>query len=356
MESVEKFEEQLKAERQKINVNTINYSTREIFNLYDEGVLIIDPSYQRKYRWNEETASKFIESIYLGLPIPPIFIATNDTFTQEVVDGVQRISTIIRYMTEDADTLHKIGKSSTLTLKDLEILEGINGVKFSETPEKIKRYFLQRPLQVISLTDMSDSDVRYDLFSRINTGSVSLTEQEIRSAVYRGDFIDLIDELSEYSAFSNMLKLQKVHSSDGTKAEQVIKFFAYKNYRENFKGSVKDFLNHFTREVTEGSISFDYEEESKLFKDTADALYRLIGEKPFIDPKGNSVTPMIKFEASLVGVATILAAGGELVDSLPENWMRNEKFDASTRGATNTSQKLRDRIEAAINIFTKSVS
>ena len=115
-------------------------------------------------------------------------------------------------------------------------------------------------------------------------------------------------------------------------------------------------MNHFTREVTEGSISFDYEEESKLFKDTADALYRLIGEKHFSDPKGNSVTPMIKFEASLVGVATILAAGGELVDSLPENWMRNEKFDASTQGATNTSRKLRDRIEAAINIFTKGVS
>ena len=53
--------------------------------------MMIDPSYQRKYRWNEDTASKFIESIYLGLPIPPIFIATNDTFTQEVVDGVQRI-------------------------------------------------------------------------------------------------------------------------------------------------------------------------------------------------------------------------------------------------------------------------
>jgi hypothetical protein len=353
MESIDKFDEKLRSERKKIKVDNINYSTREVFSLYNDGVLVIDPSYQRKYRWDDKMASKFIESIYLGLPIPPIFVATNDTFTQEVVDGVQRISTIIRYMTEDPEILNKIGKNSTLNLKDLEKLEGLNGVKFSETPEKIKRYFLQRPLQFISLNDMSDVDVRYDLFHRINTGSVALTEQEIRSAVYRGKFIEFVEGLSKYPSFSNMLKVQKAHVSDGTIAEQVIKFFAYKNYRDNFKGSVKDFLNQFTKGVFEGSIDFDYEEESKLFEDTTDALYRLIGEKYFINPKGNSVTPMIKFEASLVGVATILATGADLVDSLPENWMRNEKFHASTQGATNTPKKLKERIEAAADIFTK---
>lgn len=356
MESVEKFEEKLKVERQKVNVDTINYSTREIFNLYNDGVLVIDPSYQRKYRWNEETASKFIESIYLGLPVPPIFIATNDTFTQDVVDGVQRISTIIRYMTEDSDILNKIGKSSTLNLENLENLEGLNGLKFSETPEKIKRYFLQRPLQFITLNDKSDVDVRYDLFQRINTGSVALTQQEIRAVVYRGEFIQFVEALSKYPAFSSMLKLREAQVSDGTIAEQVVKFFAYKNYRDNFKGSVKDFLNQFTKGVFEGSIDFDYEEESNIFESAADALYQLVGEKYFLDPKRNSLTPMVKFEASLVGVSMVLCGEGDLVDSLPENWMRNEKFDASTGGATNTPKKLKERIEAAVDIFTKKVS
>lgn len=355
MSALSNLEEQLKEERGKVDVSAISFSTREIVRMFEARELIIDPSYQRKYRWNDESSSKFIESIFLGLPIPPIFVATNDDFTWEVVDGVQRISTIIWYMTDNDKSLKKIGKENNLKLKDLKALGSLNGNSYLDLPKSIQLYFSRRALQVISLTDKSDKDIRFELFNRINTGSVSLSEQEIRTAVYRGDFIDMIEDLAGNADMNSMLKLQKKRQNDGTTAEQVLKFFAYKNYRNNFRGSVRDFLNKYAEKVTNGEVDFDYKAESELFRKSASYLNKILKGKKFVSETGNSVTPMIRFEACLIAIGEIISSGGNLVESLEPGWMEDKNFVKYTTGATNTAAMLRGRIERAKEIFSLDV-
>lgn len=244
-EKFDGLEDQLLRARKKVDVASVSFSVREIVRMYEEDELSIAPSYQRKYRWSRQISSAFVESVFLGLPIPPIFVATNDDFKWEVVDGLQRITTLILYLSSDEDTRMRVGRTDPLFLDDLEKLTQLNGTRFEDLPLSIQRYFARQPLQVIALTDKSDRTVRFDLFERLNTGAISLTPQEVRSAVYRGKFIDFVEDLAKSEHFSKLLKLQESNQNDGTAAEQVVKFFAYKNNQEAFKGAVTHFLNDY---------------------------------------------------------------------------------------------------------------
>ena len=199
--SFDGLEDQLSEERKKVDVASVSFSTREIVRMFEDGELSIAPSYQRKYRWSAKVASTFVESIFLGLPIPPIFVATNDNFEWEVVDGLQRISTLILFLSEDPHTWRKLNREQPLVLKELEKLTQLNDVEWKDLPQAIQRYFARQPLQVISLTDKSAKAVRFDLFERLNSGAISLTPQEVRSAVYGGRFLDLLEQLSRNPDF-----------------------------------------------------------------------------------------------------------------------------------------------------------
>lgn len=101
-------------------------------------------------------ASTFIESIFLGLPIPPIFVATNAEFQWGVVDGLQRMSTLLIFLAERPEHLKVIDRKESLRLSGLDKLDQLNGVTYAEMPVSLQRYFGRQPLQVISLTDKSD--------------------------------------------------------------------------------------------------------------------------------------------------------------------------------------------------------
>lgn len=347
------LEEQLKAERNKVDVSNINFSTREIVRMYMDGELIIAPSYQRKYRWPKNVASKFIESIFLGLPIPPIFVATNDNFTWEVVDGLQRISTLILYMTDDADVRDEISPSSEpLKLESLENLSQLNETIYADLPRPLQLYLARQPLQVVSLTDKSNKSVRFDLFERLNTGSISLSAQEVRTAVYRGEFLLFIEELAGNEHLNRLLKLQEANKNDGTTAEQVLKFFAYKNDSNSFTGAVTNFLNEFIAKVENGRIPFDYESEKAVFSNAMRYLYKLT-EGPFLRDR-TYVTPLVQFEAAAVGAGQLIQDGKHLGQP-PADWLNDREFVASSTRGSNTRSMLNRRITRAKQLFSGDV-
>src|SRR5690606_37715545 len=214
--------------------------------------------------WNDENESKLIESIFLGLPVPAIYVAANKDGTWELVDGLQRVSTLIHFAAgpgEDA-LLTSIGRPSHLRLTKLEKLRGFNDMHFSDLPMPMQLSFMKRMLRVTALSDKSDREVRYDLFERLNTGGVALSAQEVRACVYKGKFKDVVEELAGRDDFGSLLKLQKKRQSDGTREEQVLKFFAYLRNRGEFNGKVKDFLNRFAELMSERE---DFSNESDLF-------------------------------------------------------------------------------------------
>jgi hypothetical protein len=337
----EALEVQLASERRKVDVASVSFSVRELVRMFAEGELSIAPSYQRKFRWPVEVGSTFVESLFLGLPIPPIFVATNDDFQWEVVDGLQRVSTLIMFLAEDTEHLAKIGKESPLVLTGLDKLSQLNGVAYAEMPVSIQRYFGRQPLQVISLTDKSDKEVRFDLFERLNSGAISLSAQEVRSAVYRGQFVDFLEALASDANFQSLLKLQEVNKSDGTAAEQVLKFFAYKNARGRFQGAVTEFLNNY---VGQANKSFDYDAERRLFLATMQHLAEVVGGH-FLR-RNTNVTPLVQFEACAVAVGELVAAGTP-VGSPGMDWLNDEELVSASTGGTNTRSMLKRRIDRA---------
>ncbi|MGH3808071.1 MAG: DUF262 domain-containing protein [Pseudonocardiaceae bacterium] len=181
-------EAQLGTERRKVDVSTLNFSVRELVRMMSDGELNVVPEYQRKFRWTEAGESSFIESVFLGLPIPPLFVATNVGFQWEVVDGLQRLSTLMHFLASSPGELAIVNRSENLRLKGLEKLTALNDAIHAELPAAMQVYFGRQPLQVVSLTDKSDLQVRFDVFERLNKGAVQLTGQEVRACVYRGDF------------------------------------------------------------------------------------------------------------------------------------------------------------------------
>lgn len=341
------LEDQLAIERRKVDVGTVSFSVRELVRMFEEEELSIAPSYQRKYRWSASVASTFIESMFLGLPIPPIFVATNDNFQWEIVDGLQRISTLIMFITDDHDNLRKIGRDNSLRLEGLAKLDQLNGVSYADMPVSIQRYFGRQPLQLISLTDKSDKTVRFDLFERLNSGAISLTPQEVRSAVYQGKFIDFVEELSLNADFKSLLKLQLSNQNDGTPGEQVLKYLAYKNARTKFTGAVSRFLNDYT-EIA--STSFDYDNERSVFESTFQFLSQLLNGKPFLRRKTN-VTPLVQFEACGVAIGEIFQKG--IIPVAPTvDWINDAELVAASTGGTNTKSMLGRRIDRAHELFS----
>lgn len=345
-QSFEGLEDQLALERKKVDVASVSFSVRELVRMYEDGELSIAPSYQRKYRWSRVVASTFVESIFLGLPIPPIFVATNDDFQWEVVDGLQRISTLILFLSDDPDAHRRIGRENSLILDGLDKLTQLNGVGFDDLPQSLQRYFARQALQVISLTDKSDKAVRFDLFERLNSGSVSLTAQEVRSAVYAGKFLDFVEELASLSKFQSLLKLQESNQHDGTAAEQVLKFFAYKNDQSEFRGSVTKFLNDYSAKAAD---SFDYAREREAFERVCDFLGQIV-DGPFLREK-TYVTPLVQFEACTVAAGRLIAEGIEPTE--PDgDWRNDAELVASSTKGTNTRSSLQRRIDRAKALFS----
>jgi hypothetical protein len=333
----------LNTERRRVDVDTNNFPVRELVRMLREGELNIAPAYQRKFRWPAETESALIESVLLGLPIPSIFVATNEGFEWEVVDGLQRISTLMHFMAEDAVDLNLINKESPLRLEGLTKVEGLNGLSFSEFPKSLQIYFGRQPLQITALTDKSDMKVRFDLFERLNRGAVALTEQEVRACLYGGEFNDLIDRLAELDEYQAMLKLQPSKQADGTAAEVVLKYFAYKNARDSFTGRVKKFLNDFMALTAESG--FDTDRAEAEFKAVISELARVLDGGHYVR-SDYSVTPLVQFEATLVAIGELLDAGESIGKPAP-NWTDDDELRAASMGGTNTRKQLEARIDRA---------
>ncbi len=349
MADMDEIQSELDSQRQRVDVEHVDMTIRELVRMANEGELIRAPEYQRKFRWDEEAESKLIESIFLGLPVPAIYVAANPNGSWELVDGLQRLSALIHFTAGDlnsSDALNAINRPAPLKLSRLEKLPSFNGVSFDALPLPLRLSFYKRMLRVTALSDKSDKEVRFDLFERLNTGGVALSPQEVRSCVYKGRFSEVLDELASYDKFKRLLKLQRKRESDGTREEQVLKFFAYLDHRSKFKGDVKGFLN----QVFEGMSGLvDYKDCIREFKTTIDNLEAIIGG-PFVRP-GYSVTPLNQFEAVIVAAAELARSAN--VQLTPKvGWLSDKALVESSTGGTNSRAMLESRISRAKELMS----
>jgi hypothetical protein len=263
-------------------------------------------------------------------------MATNPDGTWELIDGVQRLSSIIHFAGSD-NARKRVRLLDEMKLHDLGKLKTFNNMLFQDLPKSVQLDFLLKPLKITTLSDKSDLNVRFDLFERLNTGGISLTNQEIRSCIYQGKFNDFIKNLSLYSGFQYSVRLTSTQESDGTREEYLLRFFAFLNNYQNFDHSVVEFLNNY---MAESSKQFDYSGGEMIFLNTFDKLRAL----PNGITRNRRTTPTNLFEGVAVGAALAIRVSGDIImDDL--SWIIGDELKAVSTGATNSKVKVKRRIE-----------
>lgn len=284
-------------------------SFREIVSMYDDGDLI-KPELQRKYVWNKLEASRFIDSILLGLPVPSIFLAKENDETKLIVDGYQRIMTVYDYM---KGFFSKDNKPFKLTNT-----EAINarwrGKSFDELSKEEQRKIRTTTIHAIIFEQKSPKNDTgmYQIFERINTGGRTLKPQEIRNCVYQGEFNKLLFELNKNDNWRYLIGEQE--DSRMADLELILRYFAMKELYLDKESATQINLVKFLNEYMSKNQNIDskaYNNYKKEFESIIEILRDQLSDKAFRNLKKNSdsvfankVSPSI-FDA--VTVSTFLA-------------------------------------------------
>ena len=328
--------DQLSEQKRKVDFNTYDISVKELISMVAESIIDIAPEYQRQFRWPLDKQSTLLESVFLGIPVPSLFMATNPDGTWELIDGVQRLSSIIHFA-GSVEARERIGLKDELKLIKLGKLTTMNNKRYSDLPSSVQLDFLLKPLKITTLSDKSDLEVRFDLFERLNTGGVELTNQEIRSCVYRGRFNDFIQILAKDENYKKVVRLTKTQENDGTRQEFVLRFFAFLYNYQNFDHSVVDFLNEY---MASSGKSFNYNEGESIFKET----FRQLAQLPEGITRGRKNTPTNLYEGVAVGAAFVIKQNQNLNIQNASDWIVSDELKQYTTGATNSRVKVENRI------------
>lgn len=211
-------------EKMATDIKTDSYamSVGEIVNLYRDRDLEIWPDYQRYFRWNIQQKSEFIESMLLGLPLPPIFVAVDEDGTWNVIDGLQRLSTILQFMgvlrelDEDDGSVEDIIQTDPEPLVATKFLPELQGVMWKssehELPQSLQRKFKRTPFTINIVQAQSNSNTKYEVFRRLNTNGENLSDQEVRNVIMimqKPELYKIVKNLSENENFKAVLSISE---------------------------------------------------------------------------------------------------------------------------------------------------
>lgn len=349
---------------EKVHTQSLDLSFNELLDMHTNDELDINPDYQRLFRWTLGAQSRFIESLLLEMPVPPIYVVESDDSSYQLIDGLQRFSSYLHLRGElVADHLPTpVTAGEFLELQECDIVEELNGLTFDQLPTSLKIRLKRAFVRVEVIRKGSDSKFRYHMFKRLNTGGEALTQQQLRNCTIRmldSTFIDYIIKLSKIVVYKNCIEQisnqQELGSFD---QELVIRFFALKNYRDNFTHDVADFLTEYTEKISdpdENSVQFDYQTEEQLFKKTFLILDKAFGNKSFGRYKVGRIQAnfsVYHFEAITLGLQSVIdridpkdsSHITKVKNSLTEVKKSVDFIQETTGGGKNSPGKLSSRI------------
>lgn len=345
-EEVALAENQLKEIQVDYNYRIADFSIGELLkkfvlkgenaNFEDDAISgLYVPTYQRNFIWPEKMQARFIESIFMGVPIQPLFaFELDEDGNLELLDGVQRLSSVKSFVDNE------------LILSDLEELDSLNGFKFNDLESARKRKFSNTTLKIYIINQNTDEGIRADIFRRVNEGGKRLEPAEIRKGKFIGNnFYDFILEMSESPEFEQVFGLTKNnHKLRGEKEELISRFYALSNNYENFVHSVKEFMDDY---IIETGMGFNDAIKKSLKSELLDTLKFV--ENNFPNGLKKSVTaksiPRVRFEALSVGTVLALRENSNLKISNVD-WLDSKEFKKwTTSDAANSKSKVTGRIE-----------
>lgn len=282
---------QIETKRKEIHTDAYPMSIGEIINLYTEGDLDIHPEFQRIYRWTDIQKSRLIESILLGIPLPSFFVAQRDDGIWDVVDGLQRLSTIFSllgiYKDENNNLLPPLKLTGTEHLPELE------GVMWSEDFDKnyfftkdLQRAFKREKIDLKIIKRESDDQTKYELFQRLNTYGSALSDQEVRNCLLimiDKQFYDWIKSLADFPSFLSTLTLTTKQIEEQYHLELVLRFLILRNMDAGQLRKIPDVSEFLTTQIKQIATDKTYDRvlNEKEFKQTFDFLYTTLLDNSF---------------------------------------------------------------------------
>lgn len=321
------LQEEIDTRRTEIQTAGYPMSVGEIVNLYKDGDLDIHPEFQRYFRWSHKQKSRFIESLLLGIPIPSIFVFQRHDGVWDLIDGLQRVSTILEFMGDLRDKDGNCLEGSRLSATDY--LTELEGVRWSKevggfdpetdtalTPEQ-QRLIKRAALDVKIVNRESDEQTKFDLFQRLNTGGSQLSDQEVRNSMLimvNPDYYRWVDGLRQETSFQESIAIADRFADQQYDQELVLRFLLLSELPEDELAKIGD-LGDF---LTDGSIAAardarDLNEQALKFGQVFSFINGALGDAAFkrFDPaKGKFLGgfTVSTFEAVSSGVAANLDA------------------------------------------------
>ncbi len=348
------LQSEIDQKRQEIRSDNYSTSIGEWISLYQQGEIEIHPEFQRFFRWSDYQKTKLIESILLGIPIPPIFVSQREDGIWDVVDGLQRLSTIYQFVGILKDEEGKL--IPPLTLQKTEYLPSLEGKVWEDkehadgsskgfTPTQ--RLLIKRAkIDVNILLKESDPFAKYELFQRLNTGGSIATPQELRNCILvslNPDFYRWIKKLSENENFQACIALNDKSLEEQYDIEILCRFLVLRNIDENLLSKIPDVDSFFTEQIQEiaNNPNFDKELEQAAFEKTFQVLSECMGSDSFKKydvnkQKFSGGFMLAPFETIALGIGYNYSqyhlSAGELRNKIIEIWSNPDFTSAFGRG------------------------
>ena len=250
-----------------VSTNAVDWPVSALYDKYKRGKVDLQPQYQREYVWKlkPELPSRLIESLLLDIPIPPIYFAKMPEGKLEVIDGQQRLTTLVNFLDDK------------FVFQKLQRLSSLNGKRYTELSDEQQEKIRDAQIRSIIVDTGTNSELRYEVFERLNRGSMALNEQELRNCVYRGDFCDLLSEL-EADPLWRKVKGGTEPEPRFKEREMILRFFAFANRLDSYKGNLKRFLSNYMAAYAPKNGETDkLDEQAEMFRETMRNVYDVFG-------------------------------------------------------------------------------
>ncbi len=258
-----------------------DWTIETIVNQIEKGNIELSPKFQRRDAWDEVEKSKLIESLMLGIPVPPIILAEKKDKRGKyiVIDGKQRLLSIAQYCLNNTEF-------KTLKLKGLEYLSVLNGKTYKEIDEDFnlsayKDQLDNQTIRAVVIKNWPSEEFLFTVFLRLNTGSKQLSPQELRQALHPGEFLDYLDNATAESETFMKLLRNREPDSRMRDVELALRYYAFKYCIESYRGKLKEFLddtcNYLNREWCYKQSCI--EEDFKQLEASIEFTFEIFGEK-----------------------------------------------------------------------------
>lgn len=363
--------QEIDTKRQTIHTDDYPVSVFEISTMYQMDEVDIHPEFQRYYRWSASQKSSLIESILLGLPLPSIFVYQRQDGVLDVIDGIQRLSTIFEFLGILKDNNGAL--LPPLVLRPGKYLPSMNnmcwdpalltagGEQTEKISDQIKRFFRRSKLDIKLVLRESDESAKFELFRRLNTGGSLLSDQEMRNCLLvmlNNDFYSWVRSLADHEAFQETCSLTERLILEQYDVELVLRFILLHNIDEDKLTNIGDLGEFLTENSQQMALSEDiaYDTLRKRFESVFVLMDEALGDNAL--RKYDSRSQRFKggfsvsaFEMTAMGLGYRLSAGGtlpsgdELIETVKTLWS-----DPRTDGIGGSGVRASTRIPKTIKI------